>query len=224
MLLCRNPFRPLIPILILHIFGCTAPDTPVRSLEDRCRETLSDLTGLNLSGDEIRRIMKEVEGLTPNETFSLGIDYEEWEDGNGRESYRDDRIAAALFRLAAERGSSGAMISLGHLFKEGRAVTASPETALRWYRRSAGNRNPLGQFHLAEMYRLGQGISVNQEEAVHWYRKAAERHYDRAQYQLAVMYQHGQGVSIDLAQARHWYERAAEHGHPLAKQALQSLP
>jgi TPR repeat protein len=64
----------------------------------------------------------------------------------------------------------------------------SPE-AVRWFRLSAAQGQPLAQFHLGVMYAEGNGIPQDFGEAVKWYRLSAAQGNIHAQHNIGVMYE-----------------------------------
>lgn len=86
-------------------------------------------------------------------------------------------------------------------------------TALRIWKRLAGQGIAAAQHNLAVMYDHGQGTGINDSVAVTWYRKAAEQGHTQSQYTLGLLYSRGQDVPQNMSEAVRWYTRAAEGGH-----------
>jgi ankyrin repeat protein len=70
---------------------------------------------------------------------------------------RDFVQAAALYRIAAERGHADAQYALGSLYRLGRGVDMDRDEALRWLRRAAENDQHEAQYALAMMLE-GNGV------------------------------------------------------------------
>ncbi len=105
------------------------------------------------------------------------------------------------------------MTALGHQYRSGRGVTASPRKAAGWYRRAAQLGDAEAQYTLALMLDTGSGISPNPGQARYWYRRAAAQGNVHAQHHLAEMLRDGRGERPDQNEAVSWFLRAAELGH-----------
>jgi TPR repeat protein len=82
--------------------------------------------------------------------------------------------------------------------------------ALKYFRRSADQKNPIGQNNLGLMYENGQGIKKNYAEAVKWYKRSAEQGYAIGQYNLGLMYEYGYGVEKNHNEAVKWFKESAK--------------
>jgi TPR repeat protein len=124
-------------------------------------------------------------------------------------------------RQKAEHGDASAQNKMGDIYCGGN--TPNYEEALKWYRKSAEQGNPLAQVNLGRMYERGYGLAQNYEEALKWYRKSAEKGDAAAQYNLGVMYCFGQGVAKNFEEARKWYRKAIEQGDVTAQTGLGAM-
>ena len=85
----------------------------------------------------------------------------------------DARLARALFRYAAERGSERGMVRLGrHL--EALATDRAREEAADWFEEAARGGSAAGMLRLARCYRTGSGRPPDSAEARRWLERAAE--------------------------------------------------
>ena len=126
-------------------------------------------------------------------------------------------------RARAEKGDAMAQNLVGEIYGAGRWVTADPSEALKWYRRSAKNGHPPGQYNLAVALENGEGTPVDLPEALHWYKKAAGHGFTPAEYNLGLMLLRGQAGKPDAKGGARWIRKAAEGNDRLAQVALASL-
>ena len=101
----------------------------------------------------------------------------------------------------------------GFMYDQGVDFPKDLEMALYWYRQSAEQQYPDGQFALAQMLSTGQGVPQDATEAIQWLKKAAERGHIPAQFNLGTYMAHGIGTAKDLPKAAFWLSRAAAQGH-----------
>ncbi|KAF9181407.1 hypothetical protein BGZ51_004949 [Haplosporangium sp. Z 767] len=125
--------------------------------------------------------------------------------------------------------------------------------AVEWYRKSAEQEFPDGQYKMGVMLYYGHGVPKDHDEATSWIRKAADqgnrsamtgmglifmdqKRYGEAmewflktdnnrisQYHIGLMYYHGLGVRRDYAAAAHWYKLAAGEEYGLAEYAMGTM-
>ena len=96
-----------------------------------------------------------------------------------REEYEP---AGSLIIRAAEMGDSAAQCQLGFLYENGFFGNPDDEEAVRWYRKSADQCLPNGQFRLAACYQLGKGVDQDYPQAARLFGLAARRgHADAAE-------------------------------------------
>jgi TPR repeat protein len=87
---------------------------------------------------------------------------------------RDEAVAMAWFRKAAEQGHANGQFSLASLCY-GRKEYAP---AASWYRRAAEQGNALAQIRLGRMYAEGPGLARDDVQAFKWFAVAALRGSD----------------------------------------------
>jgi len=86
-----------------------------------------------------------------------------------------------------------------------------------WYRKSADQGYPGGQYNLGWMYQHGLGVPEDYVQAATLYRKAAEQGFANAQNQLGMLYKDGNGVPRDDEKAATWFRKAADQGYSAAE-------
>ena len=82
-------------------------------------------------------------------------------------------------------------------------------SAIRIFKKCAGENDPSCQAMLGFMYNNGQGVGKNYGEAARWYMLAAAEGNSLAQVKLAHLYKLGRGVDKDVNFAVSLYKRAA---------------
>jgi len=112
---------------------------------------------------------------------------------------RGDLMAAMThYGKAAEAGSALAQARLAWIHD----LSEDNAAAVEWYRASADQGHPDGQYGLGEMYAKGEGVEKNPDEAVLWFTRAAENGHSQAQRALISAYKNGLlGLDTDLAKA-----------------------
>lgn len=138
----------------------------------------------------------------------------------------DQREAARLYRLAADRGSPLAQNNLGAMLEAGEGTLPRNEReAERLYRLSAEQDFPAGQANLGTMYATGHGgLARNDREAVRLWMLAAEHEDAQAQNNLGRMYAEGRGgLPRDLREAARMWRLAADQGSVDARNNLRRL-
>jgi TPR repeat protein len=131
-----------------------------------------------------------------------------YELGRAYAANRQMPEAVAVWRKAADKGSTSAMVELGVLLGTGSGGTKDQAEARRLFERAAEAGNPRGVANLAA---LGGAPDPGKARAL--LTKAAEANSAEAQYQLGIMNADGVGGAKDEAAARAWFEKAAEQNH-----------
>jgi len=124
--------------------------------------------------------------------------------------------AIAVWRKAADKGSSSAMVELGVLYGTGAGVARDDAQARKLFERAAAAGNPRGVTNLAA---LGGGGAADPAREREMLAKAAETNPE-AQYQLGVLLADGSGGARDDAGARSLFEKAAAQNHPRALERM----
>ncbi len=139
----------------------------------------------------------------PEIQFMLGLSF-----SGGEGAPRDNAMARAWYRKAAEQGLKEAQYNLGlsyYGWDDGPGLRQNYEEAADWFRKAAeqGYERAQGRLDLL----LGEGMVVAQDD-VETHRAADHGNKD-AQRVLGSRYRDGQGVPQDYAQATSWYRKAA---------------
>ena len=113
--------------------------------------------------------------------------------------------AMGLFRQAAEAGHSLAQARLADLLD----AAEQDAEAVDWYRKSAAQGDPEGEYGLGRMLAQGEGVPRDVGEALRWYRQAAGRNHVRAIEALARATRSGDlGLARNPAEADRLEQRA----------------
>jgi TPR repeat protein len=82
------------------------------------------------------------------------------------------------------------------MYEDGKGVKEDWGEAARWYRKSAEQGNPDGQFRLGRAYQFGIGVPQNRQEAIRWFDKAGDQGHDQANYFANHLKQRGTYVGF----------------------------
>ena len=126
--------------------------------------------------------------------------------------------AIGVWRKAADKGSTSAMVELGVLYGTGSGVGKDEAQARKLFERAAQAGNPRGVSNLAALGG-GSGAAADPARARELLAKAAETNAE-AQYQLGLMLAEGTGGPKDDAAARNLFEKAAAQNHPGALERM----
>lgn len=139
----------------------------------------------------------------------------------GVEAYQRGDYARALaeWRPLADKGDPDAQFNLAQVYKLGRGVPASLDTAIGWYRKAAL------QNHAEAEALLGLLLFQNgkRAEAMPWLSKAADRGDSASQYVYGTALFNGDMVKTDWPRAYSLMTQAAAQGLPPARSALQEM-
>lgn len=141
-------------------------------------------------------------------------------DGVGR----DYRVAAQLFRRAAEKGNlARAQYALGLLYQRGLGVPKNDVEAVLWWQKAADQSFMPAITWVGLSLLEGRGIQKDEEAARKMLERAAEGDEPNAQYTLGRIYEKGIGTRKDPVMAMKWFILAAEQAHPQATQKVEEL-
>ena len=149
--------------------------------------------------------------------FDLGLVYEY---GKGRPV--DNHKAEELYKSAAERGHSRAMVQLAGLYANDKKLRDEKES-VKWYKKAAdlGDRNALYQLgYLAEK---GIGMSKDPAFAFTQYQASADKGNAQAILALARMHQKGVGTAQNSEKAAELYQELSKQGNGYADYQLAML-
>ncbi len=132
-----------------------------------------------------------------------------YDEGHGVEE--DKTEAKRWFALAAEHGSSKAMMALG-IYTEKGIPDGSPdlEGAFEWYVKAAEvGDHPEAMWIVGNCYCNGlMGVAVDKCAAFEWYHRAAELGHPTSQNNIACDYLRGEIIDLDYPLAVEWFEKA----------------
>jgi len=89
-------------------------------------------------------------------------------------------------------------VQYGTAIRIGADEAIDKEDAVKWYRLSAEQGNPIGQMLLGAMYRDGEGVPQNIKTAIMWIRKAADQGYPSAMAEIGWCYRQGNRMIFRL--------------------------
>jgi TPR repeat protein len=127
--------------------------------------------------------------------------------------------AISVWRRAADKGSTSAMVELGVLYGTGAGVTRDEAQARKLFEHAAQAGNPRGVSNLAALGGGGGGAPADPARSRELLAKAAETNAE-AQYQLGLMLAEGTGGEKDDGRARALFEKAAAQNHPGALERM----
>ena len=130
--------------------------------------------------------------------------------------------AAAVYRKAADKGSTSAMVELGIMLANGMGVAKDEVQARGLFQRAAEAGNPRGATNLAAVGTDG-GAPSDPAEARALLEKAAATNSAEAEFQLGVMLADGTGGPQDDVRARAMFASAAAQGHAAATEWLAAF-
>jgi TPR repeat protein len=140
-----------------------------------------------------------------------------YELGRAYAANRQTPDAIAVWRKAADKGSTSAMVELGVLYGTGAGVAKDEAQARKLFERAAQAGNPRGISNLAALG--GGGAAADPVRSRELLAKAAETNPE-AQYQLGMMLAEGTGGEKDDVRARALFEKAAAQNHPGALERM----
>ena len=124
--------------------------------------------------------------------------------------------AMSVYRQAADKGSTSAMVELGVMFGTGAGVPRDEAQARTLFERAAAAGNLRGVTNLAA---LG-GAPSDPARARALLARSADTNSAEAQYQLGVLIAEGVGGPKDDVAARILFEKAAAQSHPGALERM----
>ena len=114
----------------------------------------------------------------------------------------------------SDKGNSYAQDSVGKLTFYGyHGVKKDHKIAVHFYRLSANQGNPRGQFDLSFMFHFGYGVHKSYQEAIRLYRLSVDQGNSYAQLNLGYMYFEGLGVEQNYDEAMKLFCLSAEQGN-----------
>ena len=131
---------------------------------------------------------------------------------NGLGCEADTAKAMEYTRIAAEGGSTQAMLNMAALYNAGVGVERDTVQTLRWYERAVEAGSVTAIRRMANSYREGSGVPQDLKRAAELYQMAVDRGNRDAMCRLGLMYEQGEGVTLNSRKAFNLYTRAADAG------------
>jgi hypothetical protein len=115
----------------------------------------------------------------------------------GLNAYENGDYATALMEWMplADAGDSQAQYNLGWMYKRGRGVPLSDDTAIMWFEMSAQSGHPGAQSTLGSIFYYGEGVARNELVGARWFTLAARQGNLRARSELEYISYKGVGVA-----------------------------
>ena len=111
---------------------------------------------------------------------------------------------------AVGRGDTAAIVELGLRHVNGTSITQDSEAAVKYFRISADQGNPIGLFYLGTALANGVGLPKEESMAVFFWEQAAQQGYGMAQYWLGFFIANGRGgIGSNWCAAAPLFEAAA---------------
>ena len=86
----------------------------------------------------------------------------------------DHSQAARLYKSAAKKGISDAMVSYGGLFTRGDGVKKNYNTAKYWFEKAANLNDANGFYSLGVLYQNGLGVKKDLQKARFYWKKSSD--------------------------------------------------
>jgi TPR repeat protein len=199
-------------IIILSLLLCTVGHAnPLREAKD---------ASLGQRYEEVVTLLSDV--LTSNK---LELDQQVLaysNRGSASVLLKEYNLAKQDFEMALKLSPNHAL-SQYHLGVLAEHVDKNHQAATRWYKRSATNGLPAGQYNYGTALLLGQGTDKDLSEAAKQYEIAAKQGHSKAQNSLGYLYRLGAGVKKNFIHAAYWYKQSADQGNNQAANRLAWL-
>lgn len=118
--------------------------------------------------------------------------------------------AIPLYQEAADLGNAEAQNNLGCFYFMGHRDT---NKAVHYFRLSAKQNYPAGQYNFAVMHYDGDGENFDDRIAFNYCKQSAEQGYPTAICGLGIAYFEGRGVTQNYGEAVKYFESSADKGH-----------
>ena len=115
----------------------------------------------------------------------------------GMIAYENKDYATAFIEWMplADTGDRQAQYNLGLMYKRGRGVPQSDNTAIMWLKMSAESGHPGAQSAIGQIYYYGEGVTRNELIGARWFTLAAQQGNLRARSELEYISYQGVGVA-----------------------------
>ena len=168
----------------------------------------------------LQYLQQAADGGDPLAAQRLGDVYA-W--GDVDKSLVDKDKAIAVFRQAAENGSSTALVRLGWFYYDGDGVELDREKAYALFCRAAELGDPEGLCAKGQLLSWGEGVAWDGDAAFDCFQASAEGGDPEGMNLLAQCYYFGTYVTRNRYKALDWFTRAAEGGNASAMFSLAAM-
>jgi uncharacterized protein len=124
----------------------------------------------------------------------------------------DPILGKKIIDSAVELGNAKAMNALGNLYLKGITVSKNIDSAIYWYKQSAGGAYSGACLNLGNLYREGKVITQDFTEAVRYYTNGIKLNNIRCKNMMAYMYYKGFGITQDYYKSFNLYKETAKLG------------
>ncbi|ORX50727.1 HCP-like protein [Piromyces finnis] len=134
--------------------------------------------------------------------------------------------AYKLCLKSAHKNNPSSQCMLGHFFKKGiKLVLINKNTneltidyilqkslneSVTWYRRSAENGFPEGQYYYGSCFEEGIIVPMDYKKALYWFQLSGNNGFGLASYHLGKCYKVGYGVPINIEKSIYWIKKSAK--------------
>lgn len=126
---------------------------------------------------------------------------------------QDQRIAALLYRFAADNGYAPAQCTLGSLYLVGTGVRKSVRQALRWLGKAAAQGDREALVRLGDLYHEGKDVVEDDGKACDYYRRAADLGSPAGQFMYGSFLMKGEAVPANPVAALELLDQSAAQGY-----------
>lgn len=126
----------------------------------------------------------------------------------------EERAAAGVLRVRADRGDRRAQYELGRRYMSGRGVELDEARGLEWLTSAASANEPDAEYELGRRYLRGDGVGEDRTKAIFWLHFADSHGQPAARALLDIALSQQQERSEDLDRAR--AKREKESGYARA--------
>ncbi len=134
-----------------------------------------------------------------------------WDLLNGIGCEKNEEEAKKWFELAAEKGSTRAMVNLGSVYED----SGDYELAYKWYLEAACGGDETGMSNVANMYHWGRYVERDFAKAYRYFKELYEKYRDpKACFYMGLYAAKGYLTEPDPARAAEYYQEGVDRGDP----------
>lgn len=160
-------------------------------------------------------LLEEAHRLVPTHMQTILLLARRYQTG-GDGVPQDVGRAFALFKSAAEFGSTTGQVLTARAYADGSGTPRNPEQAIYWFGRAAEQGSLEAMMELGRYYAAGEGVKLDAERAFGFFYRAAEGGSAEAMVEVGKSMLVGYGTEQDVARGVGWLEKAAATGSATA--------